>query len=207
MDLELLMRSPVTLALLATNIIFSLAAFGNARLLDSFMFDIGRIRRNGEWYRTVTSGFIHGDPLHLFMNMLSLLFIGPYMEVLLGGSMPFIGFYMGSLLGGSAWTLMEHWRDTNYRALGASGAVSGVTAGFGLIAPFTLILFFFVPMWAIVFAVLFIAYSAWASRNMQDGIGHAAHLGGALTGVALICIFWPAYVQSAWQQIMERLPF
>jgi membrane associated rhomboid family serine protease len=103
--------------------------------------------------------------------------------------------------------LMEHWRDLNYRALGASGAVSGVTMAAALIVPTAIFIFFFVPMPAIIFAVLFIGYSAWASRsNIRDGIGHAAHLGGALTGVALMCIFWPAYVQQGWQKVLNTLP-
>jgi membrane associated rhomboid family serine protease len=206
MNMQLLMAAHATLALLATNIILSIAAFGNVRLLDAMMFDLGRIKRNHEYHRTITSGFIHGDPAHLFMNMLSLFFIGPALEYALG-TWIFLAFYMTCLIGGSAWTLMEHWRDSNYRALGASGAVSGVTAAFGLFAPFTMLLVFVVPMPAILFAVLFIAYSAFASGRIRDGIGHAAHLGGALTGVALVCIFWPGAVRSLWDQVVERLPF
>jgi membrane associated rhomboid family serine protease len=204
MNFDALMASPATLALLATNLIFSIVGFGNTRLIDTFLFDIGRIRRNGEWYRMVTSGFIHADPLHLFMNMFSLFFIGPALETI--GTWQFLAFYMACLVGGSAWTLMEHWRNLNYKALGASGAVSGITAAFGLFAPFAMIIFFVIPMPAILFAVLFILYSAWASRGMRDGIGHAAHLGGALTGVALVCIFYPRAVQYAWQEILARLP-
>jgi membrane associated rhomboid family serine protease len=115
---------------------------------------------------------------------------------------------MACLVAGSAWTLMEHWRNMNYKALGASGAVSGVTAAFGLFAPFAMIIFFVIPMPAILFAVLFIAYSAFASSTqLRDGIGHSAHLGGALMGVALVCLFWPAAVRDAWDQIVTRLPF
>src|SRR5262245_28151981 len=208
MDFELLMRSPITLALLGTNVIFSVIGFGNVRLLDSYTFDVGRIRRNKEWYRIVTSGFIHSGPIHLSVNMLSLFFIGPSVEYLLGGAVPFLLFYMACLVGSSVWELMDHWRNMTYRSLGASGALAGVVAGFGFIAPFTMILVLFVPMWAIAFAILYIIYSAWASKNIENGwFSDSGHLGGALTGVALICIFWPAYVQNTWQQILERLPF
>lgn len=206
MNMQLLLAAHATLGLLATNIILSIIAFGNMRLLDSMMFDIGRIRKGHEYHRMITSGFIHGDPAHLFMNMLSLFFIGPALEGALT-TWVFLGFYMTCLIGGSAWTLMEHWRDPNYRALGASGAVSGVTAAFGLFAPFAMIIFFIIPMPAILFAVLFIAYSAFASGRIRDGIGHAAHLGGALTGVALVCIFWPGAIRSLWDEVVARLPF
>src|SRR5574339_628125 len=106
-----LLAAPATLAIIATNVILSVVAFGNLRLLDSMLFDIGRIRRNNEWHRTITSGFIHGDPIHLFVNMLSLYFIGPPLELFLG-TWVFLAFYMTCLAAGSAWTLMEHWRDT-----------------------------------------------------------------------------------------------
>jgi membrane associated rhomboid family serine protease len=207
MNLQMLMSAHATLALLATNIILSVVAFSNPRLIEAMLFDIGRIRRNNEWHRTITSGFIHGDPMHLFMNMLSLFFIGPWLEGGLG-TWTFLAFYMACLVAGSAWTLMEHWRNMNYKALGASGAVSGVVAAFGLFAPFQLIIFFVVPMPAILFALLFIAYSAFASGGrVQDGIGHAAHLGGALMGVVLVCVFWPAAIRYAWEEILIRLPF
>jgi membrane associated rhomboid family serine protease len=207
MILQMLMSAYATLGLLAANIALSIMAFGNTRLIDGLLFDVGRIRRNNEWHRTVTSGFIHGDPAHLFMNMLSLFFIGPPLELFLG-TWTFLGFYMACLIAGSAWTLMEHWRNMNYKALGASGAVSGVTAAFGLFAPFQMIIFFVIPMPAILFAVLFIAYSAFASATqVRDGIGHSAHLGGALMGVVLVCLFWPAAVRDAWDQIITRLPF
>jgi membrane associated rhomboid family serine protease len=206
MDFDLLMHVPATLALMATNIIVSIAAFNNMRLIDAMLFDIGRIRRNHEYYRMITSGFIHGDPFHLILNMYSLFIFGPYLESFIG-AWTFLGLYMACLLAGSLWTFMDHYRNTNYRALGASGAVSGVTSAIALFAPFSQILaFFIVPMPLILFALLFILFSAYASRNVRDGVGHSAHLGGALMGVALVCLFWPQAVRFAWDQVLTRFP-
>jgi len=206
-EIELLLHSPATLALLVSNIVISIAAFKNASLIDRLLFDVGRMRRNKEWYRMITSGFIHGDPFHLFMNMLALYFMGPFVEVF-AGTPGFLIIYFGSLLGGSLWTYMEHHRDPNYRALGASGAVSGVTTATAIFAPFAQIMaFFLLPMPLIVFAVCYIVWSAWASRSgIRDGIGHAAHLGGALTGIVIVCLFWPEAPQLAWAQFMQTLP-
>ena len=80
-ELEILLSAPATLALLVSNIVISIAAFNNATLVDRLLFDINRMRRHKEWYRGITSGFIHGDPFHLFMNMLALYFMGPYLEI------------------------------------------------------------------------------------------------------------------------------
>lgn len=207
-EFEILLRAPATLVLLIANIAISIAAFGNARLMDRLLFDMNRIRRFNEWYRMVTSGFIHGDPFHLFMNMLALFFLGPYLELLAIGTMPFLIVYMVSLVAGSLWTYMEHYRDVNYRALGASGAVSGVTTAAAMFFPFsTIYVLFALPMPMIVFAICYIIFSAWASRSgIRDGIGHAAHLGGALAGIASVCVFWPEAPQAAWQQFVATLP-
>lgn len=206
-ELQILFSSPATFALLIANVVISIAAFGNARLLDQLMFDMNRVRRFNEWYRMVTSGFIHGDPFHLFMNMLALYFLGPYLE-LTTGTVGFLIIYFASLIAGSAWSFMEHYRDPNYRALGASGAVSGITTAAAVFYPFAqIMLFFALPMPLGVFAICYIVFSAWASRsNIRDGIGHAAHLGGALMGIAIVCLFWPEAPQRAWEQFVATLP-
>lgn len=206
-EIDLLMRAPATVALLVANIGISVAAFGNARLVDRLLFDMNRIRKFNEWHRMITSGFIHGDPFHLFMNMLALYFMGPYLE-LTTGTLGFLIIYFASLLAGSAWSYMEHFREPNYRALGASGAVSGITTAAAVFYPFAeILLFFALPMPLGVFAIAYIIFSAWASRTrIRDGIGHGAHLGGALAGVAIVCIFWPQAPRDAWAQFMATLP-
>jgi membrane associated rhomboid family serine protease len=203
---QLLMASPATLALLATNILVSIAAWQNTRLVDAMIFDLTLVRRRHEYHRMITSGFIHADPFHLFMNMLALFFLGPALEVTIG-TWAYLGVYLASLLGGSLWTVMEHYRESEYRALGASGAVSGVISAAAIIYPLSTIrVFFALPMPFIVFAGLYIGWSAWAATSrVRDGIGHAAHLGGALTGVALVCILWPAFVQRSWAQVVEAV--
>ena len=203
---QLLLNSPANLAILVANIVLSSMAFGNVRLMDRLLFDVGRMRRDKEWYRGVTSAFIHGDPFHLFMNMLALFFFGPIIEYSFG-PLSFLGIYFGSLLGGSLWTWMEHFKDSNYKALGASGAISGLTSAIALFAPFsTIYAFFAIPMPLIVFAGAYIVWSAVASSTgVRDGIGHAAHLGGALAGIAIVCIFWPEAPQSMIDQIMDKV--
>ena len=202
---QLLLNSPANLAILVGNIVLSSMAVGNVRLMDRLLFDVGRMRRNKEWFRGVTSAFIHGDPFHLFMNMLALFFFGPIIEYSFG-PLSFLGIYFGSLLGGSLWTWMEHFKDSNYKALGASGAISGLTSAIALFAPFsTIYAFFAIPMPLIVFAGAYIVWSAVASSTgVRDGIGHAAHLGGALAGIAIVCIFWPEAPQSMIDQIIDK---
>ena len=203
---QLMLSSPANMALLGANVVLSVMAFGDVRLMDRMMFDVGKIRRNGEWYRWVTSGFVHGDPMHLFMNMLALFFLGPALEFAVG-TWTYLAIYLAALAGGSLWTYMEHFRDFNYRALGASGAVSGITTAAAVFYPLSTIrVFFALPMPFILFATLYIGWSAWASASrVRDGIGHSAHLGGALTGLVLVCIFWPRVVQVSWDEIVRAV--
>jgi membrane associated rhomboid family serine protease len=202
-SLDQLLSAPASLLLLMANIGLSIAAFQNTALMDRLMFDVGRMRRNGEWYRMFTSGFVHGDPTHLLINMVTLFAFGPSLEGALGTG-PFLGIYIGSLLAGSGWSWMEHFRDSNYRAVGASGAISGLVSSFAIFAP--LAMFLFPPVPAIIYAVGFILWSAWAaSTNVRDGIGHSAHLGGALAGVAIVCLGWPHAPQQMIDQIVASV--
>lgn len=203
---ELVLRSYATLALLATNILVSVAAFSNERLLAAMMFDMTLIRRRHEYHRMITSGFIHGDPTHLFMNMLALFFLGPPLEYTIG-TWSYLGIYLACLLAGSLWTYMEHFRDLNYKALGASGAVAGISSAAALFFPLaTIYVFFALPMPFILFTALYIGWSAWAAASrVRDGIGHSAHLGGALMGIALVCILWPVVVRDSWNDIVHAV--
>ncbi len=72
-------------------------------------------------------------------------------------------------------------------ALGASGAISGVILLFSLLYPKQKILLFgFIPLPAVVGAIIFVALDLWGVWAQAGGgglpIGHGAHLGGAITG-------------------------
>jgi membrane associated rhomboid family serine protease len=203
--MELLLQSPITLALLATNIVLSTMALGNTAIMDKLLFHVARVRNNREWYRVITSAFIHGGPIHLFLNMYALYIFGPSFEHGLG-PLPFIVIYFGSLLGSSGLEWIEHFRDPNYRSLGASGALSGLTLAFVMFAPMVQFsLMFMFPMPAFVFAICYIAISAWASTSGSlPGIAHAGHLGGALAGVAIICIWYPDVPQAMIDEIVAN---
>jgi membrane associated rhomboid family serine protease len=196
----LILQTPVTLLVVLVTIAVSIAGFNNPRVTDALLLDVQVIRRRHEYHRLITSGFVHADPLHLFMNMFTLVFIGPVLERMAGpGGFGIV--YFASLIAGSAFALMEHLRSSSYRALGASGAVSGVTVVFALFAPFAQIIVFVLPMPAILFAVLYIVWSAYASGRVNDGVGHEAHLGGALMGLVLTCLIWPAAIDSLIDQV------
>lgn len=199
--MDLFEYAPVTVALLAANVLASLVGMSSREFLESNLLTTRGVLQQKQFHRVVTSGFIHAGQLHLFVNMLTLYFFGPYLEWKLG-SASFAIVYAVSLLAGNGWALIENWRNTEYAALGASGAVSGVVIGFCLFEPFTLLyLFFIIPIPAALFAVLYIAFSAAMTGRTGNRIAHEAHLGGALGGLVATLLIRP----EAWSEFIQAL--
>ena len=72
---------PITYSLIALNVIFSLIGFSNAVLVDKTIFWPYRMGRENQYYRFISSGFLHADFIHLFFNMFTLYFFGRAVEM------------------------------------------------------------------------------------------------------------------------------
>ena len=93
--------TPAIVLLVAGNVVASLYALSNAKFMDRNLFHVGPILQNQEWHRLLTSGFLHGGFLHLFVNMYVLLMFGSDVETKLGTT-AFLIVYFAALLGGNA---------------------------------------------------------------------------------------------------------
>jgi membrane associated rhomboid family serine protease len=125
----------VTNALIVINVIAYLAqASGSGSLGNPAgeVFQQGYLSAaavaDGEWWRLVTNEFLHGNPIHLFFNMLMLWWFGRPLEALLGRGR-FVAIYFLSILAGSAGALLV---SPDRATIGASGAVFGIL-GAGLV--------------------------------------------------------------------------
>ena len=184
----------ITLAILAVTCIVSFMALNNGKLLDDLLLWPPAIKRNREYYRLVTYGLVHADFGHLLFNMITLFFFGRAMEPFYTarlGALGFLLFYMGALVVSILPTYLSNRDNPRYRSLGASGAVSAVLFAFVLLAPWARIYVFVLPLPAIVYAVLYTAYSIYMDRRGQDNVNHSAHLWGAAYGVAFTLIVEP----------------
>lgn len=186
------MESSLGLLLIGINVLVTILCFSNRALYENFLFSIGHIRHYKEYYRFLTSGFIHADWMHLLFNMMSLFwFIGDCTYVLGTANTLFV--YFGSLVCGNLVAYFSNRDNDDYRAVGASGAVSGIIFSAILFDPSGSInLLMFpngIPKW--LYAILFIGYSMYGMRSRHDNIGHEAHLGGAMTGLLLTLLFIP----------------
>lgn len=171
--------------------------------------------RAGEYYRMLTSGFVHGSYWHLGINMFVLYEFGRVVERLflsqfgqvLGGSIYLLA-YLAMIVLGDIPTFLKHKDNPGYASIGASGATSGILFMYIIWSPWSMLsLYFFIPIPAIVLGVLYLWYSSWASKNQQDMIDHDAHLFGALAGVVLMFVCIPASITRFWGELVSGLPF
>jgi membrane associated rhomboid family serine protease len=131
---------------------------------------------NGEWYRLVTVGLLHGSWLHIALNMYALWVLGPPIEAAFGRSR-YLTIYVASLLGGSTASLL--FNSPRVPAIGASGAIFGLfgatfIANKRLGRPVT-------GVYAIIAINLALGF-------MVPNVDWHAHLGGLLLGSATSAI-------------------
>lgn len=174
--------SILLIVLIAINCIVSFKGFNDLSFFRKYEFHVGSIRA-GEHLRMITSAFLHADIVHLFFNMWVLFMFGQNVIAVLG-NVGFIIVYFGSLIFGSLLTMVFHKNDYNYRAIGASGAVTGILyAAILLIPDMSLYLFFIpIPIPGYIFGILYLLYSIYGMKAKNDNIGHTAHFGGAIGG-------------------------
>lgn len=206
-----LLQTPITLALLLSNLgVSGWALTADPTLIADLSFQPRRIRKNGEYYRFLTAGFVHAGGTHLAFNMITLYFFGPLLERILGAA-GFLALYFGAELAAHALTFVLNRNDPNYSAVGASGAISGVVFAFCVFFPLrNLYLFFALPIPAVVFAFGYVFASVYAMRGggnqgMSDWIAHEAHVGGALAGIVLTIILRPDAVQIFLESFRQAL--
>jgi len=204
--MEQFLLIPVTSLLIAGNVIASLFAFSNAQFMERNLFHVGPILSRKEWHRMVTSGFLHGGFLHLFVNMYVLFMFGGFVEQMLGTT-SYLIVYFAALLGGNAWALLENKTKSSYRALGASGATSGIVMSFILFRPFEQLMIFPIPFFmpAVVIGVLFLVGSAILAQRENKTIGHEAHLGGALAGLLVTILLAPRAFSNFASEVSRAL--
>lgn len=197
-----------TLFIILITVAISIWAWKNSRLMNRLILWTSPVNR-GQYDRFISSGFIHADGMHLLFNMMTLFFFGRAIEKFytqfLGG-LGFILFYLSALVVSSVPSYLKNKNNPQWASLGASGAVSAILFAFILFDPWSLILVFFIPVPAIIFAVLYIGYSIWAEKQGNSNINHSAHLWGALYGVVLTIALEPRLVPYFFNRLLQ-LPF
>jgi len=194
------------LGLILINFLLTKKGFDDQHFFNKYKFHIGSIQ-SGEKYRMLSSGFLHVDWNHFIFNMLTLYFFGPFIIAHLG-KFHFLLIYFTSLVVGNLISYKVHEREINYSAVGASGAIMGIIYATILLAPHSKIYFFFIlPMPSYIFGLLYLLYSIYGLKNIQDGIGHAAHIGGAIAGyISILLLETSVFFHNKWIALLLLLP-
>lgn len=185
------MENTIMLVIIIANAVVSFKGFNDETFFRKYQFHVGSIR-SGEQIRMLTSGFLHADIPHLAFNMITLYFFAPYVIFELG-SLSFLLVYVGSLVFGSLLTMAFHGNEYSYRAVGASGAVTGIVYS-AILLDQSIYIYGFIPGY--IFGFAYLLYSIYGMKSRTDNIGHTAHFGGAIGGYVITLLKMPSLLQD-----------
>ena len=195
-----------TLIIIVLTALVSIAAFNNEELYTKLILWPRIMTNPAEYYRLLSSGFIHADWGHLFFNMFTLFFFGQVVENAfkeMDRPLLFILLYLTGIIVASLPSFLKNINNSYYRSLGASGGVSAVLFASVYFDPWEKIYFYFIPIGipSILFSVLYLAYSVYMSRRGTDNVNHNAHFWGAIYGIMFVFVFDPTHGQTFLEQI------
>jgi membrane associated rhomboid family serine protease len=188
---------PVTRALLAANIaMFVLQQFAEGPLMRWFAlwpFEAGMTGGDAPGFlpwQVITYGFLHGNLLHIFFNMLALYMFGSDIERVFG-SRRYLLYYLVSVLAAAGAQLVVLALSTGpaYPTVGASGGVFGLLLAYGMYFPTRTVMLIFppIPMPAWLFVIVYgLVELYFGVTGTLAGVAHFAHLGGMLGGLLMI---------------------
>lgn len=198
-----IMNSLITLLLTLITVISSYQGLQNKVFFDKYAFNIEGVLKYKEYYRLISSGFLHGSWWHLLFNLYALFSFGETLESVIGGT-NFMFIYFVSLIGGNVLSLYIHRFDSQYSSIGASGAVCGIIFATIVIFPNMEIGMFLMPfsLTSWMYGLLFVFISIYGIKSRISNIGHDAHLGGALLGMLVAVGLYPESLQDNYLPIV-----
>ena len=202
---------PLSYIIIGLTTVVSIAGFSKPELNQKLLMNPYRLSRTGEYYRFLTSGFVHGGYMHLIFNMFTFFFFATNLENMLVnlkgsfvGSAWFLLIYLGGIVISDLPTFRQYKDLPHYSSLGASGGVSAVLLASVLYNPLNNIcLYGFLCLPGFILAAMYLVYSYVQSKESKDNINHSAHFYGALFGFALAAAAYPASVRLFFEEIMS----
>ncbi|MFN8153450.1 MAG: rhomboid family intramembrane serine protease [Bacteroidia bacterium] len=200
-----------TIILLLATIGASLLAFSNEELMRKWILNPYMVQHRKQWWRMLTSGFIHADFAHLAFNMIAFYGFGMAVEsyylAVFGdhGLFYYLILYLGGILVANAPSLAKHKNNHYYNSLGASGAVSAIIFAAILFDPWSKIYFFgIIGIPGVIFGPLYLIGEKMMSKREGTGINHDAHYWGAIFGLVYTIALKPGLILFFFDQITGR---
>ncbi len=207
----------ITLIITIITCLVSYQCFNNRALFTKLQHSPYAEVRNNEYYRMISSGFVHGSWMHLGINMFVFYQFGGIIEryfvseSLFGemwGRINFVALYFLAIIVGDIPTFIKHKNNHLFASVGASGAVSAIMFVYILFDPWEKIyLYGIIGIPGILAAFAYVGYSTYASKNSNDNIDHLAHLWGAIFGFVFAIMLKPALLPRFMDMFTQGLPF
>jgi membrane associated rhomboid family serine protease len=203
--------APITILIIIVNVVLSLIALNNQAFMNNAIMWPYGVKRNKQYYRFISSGFVHANYMHLIFNMFTFYFFGRNVEYYfnaggLGGNISYVALYFIALIISDLPTYIKQKDNRDYLCLGASGAVSAVVFASIIFDPWSSIyLYGIIKFSALVFAVLYIIYCIYMGKRGNDHVNHDAHLWGALFGVVFTLLLIGILQPSLFPAILNEL--
>ncbi|MCU1463346.1 MAG: putative rane protein [Acidimicrobiales bacterium] len=178
-----------TQALLAINVVVFLIQQVKPSVTTDFAL-IPPFVAQGEWYRLITSAFLHNDVIHIGFNMVLLWLVGHQLERALGWPRFVAMYFVAGFGGGAASYLMS---PLNIAGLGASGAVFGLLGGYFMIGR---------RVGADTSQVTMLIVLNLLLGFVVPHIDYWAHIGGLATGAAVAAAY--AYIGPGRAQLARQ---
>lgn len=177
----------VNIAIVVLNVlIFILCAFTGDLLYNKGAFSIYLIAENHEYFRFISSMFLHADSNHLISNMLVLLFMGDMVEEKIG-HLKYAMLYMISGIGGGILSaIYELVIGKAVLSVGASGAIFGIVGAVLVLVVVHRGKWESITLPRVIFMLAYSLYTGFTAVNVNN----AAHIGGLLTGAIVMILFY-----------------
>lgn len=203
----------ITVIIIIITVIVSMMAMKDPSLQHKLMMNPVAVRQ-GQWYRMITSGFIHGSWAHLGFNMFTFYFFGRFVEYIFEaikgptGSIYFVLFYLSGIVISDLISLVKHKDNPRYNSLGASGGVSAVVFSSILFFPTEdICLYGFLCLPGFILGGIYLIYSYMKGKDLSDNVNHDAHLVGAVFGLVFSVVMDPGVLLRFVEQVSAWRPF
>ncbi len=196
--------------IIAITVLVSILSFNDKGMMYRLWFNAYQVYHRKQYYRFITHGLVHGDWMHLLINMFVLWSFGTALQndfsyhLGVNGPFNFMMLYVSAIPLASIYSFYKHKDNPGYNALGASGAVSAVLFASVFFDPWNLLLLFgVIPIPGILFAVGYLYYSIRMSNKGTDNIGHDAHLWGAVYGFIFPILIEPKAITIFFDRLLS----
>jgi len=202
-------RMSMTLWLIIINVIFYFIAlilgyFYGDNVMNNIALQPLAILQYQKLWTIITSMFMHGSVIHLAVNMISLMFLGSFLERIIGKKKFLVSYIICGIVASIFFVILAllFKSDLSVAAVGASGAIFGIGGILAVVTPKVPVYIMFIPiampMWFGIVLMLAVMWLISAAVGLP--IGNTAHLGGFIAGLA-----YGFYLRIRYKERMKRL--